>query len=128
VEHEFGGFESVQVIDKPGIVVRVEPARITIAPGSTVAAKLKIERRGHEGRVQFEMPGLPHGVIVDNIGLSGILIREGETEREVFLTARPWVARMDRPFFARANEVDNQASPAVLLSVRPPEQVAKDAP
>lgn len=128
VEHDFGGFESVKIVDKPGIVVRMEPARITIAPGTTVAAKLTIERHGHAGRVQFEMAGLPHGVIVDNIGLNGILIREGETEREVFLTARPWVARMDRPFFARANEVDNQASPAVLLSVRPPEQVAKDAP
>lgn len=128
VTREFPGFASVQIVEKPGILVRVEPAHVTISPGSTATVKLWIERRGYEGRVQFEMPGLPHGVIVDNIGLNGILIREGENEREVFLAARPWVGRTDRPFFARANELDGQASPAVLLSVRPPEQVAKDSP
>lgn len=30
------------------------PAEITIAPGQTITARVRIERKGYEGRVQFE--------------------------------------------------------------------------
>jgi hypothetical protein len=122
------GFEKVHLANQPKILVRLEPAEITIAPGSVVSAQLIVERRGHDDRVTFEMPGLPHGVIVDNIGLNGILIPEGQTHREVFLSARPWTPETDRPFFARANEADGQCSPPVLLRVRRPSQVAQQSP
>ena len=125
VTHPIEGITSINLADKPGITVRVEPAEITLAPGKTVSAKLIIERHGHNDRVTFEMPGLPHGVIVDNIGLNGILIHPGETEREFFLTARPFVPNTDRPFFARANEVDGQASPPIIMHIRNPEELAQ---
>lgn len=122
------GFEKIHLADAPKILVRLEPAEITIAPGSVVSAQLIVERRGHDDRVTFEMPGLPHGVIVDNIGLNGILIPEGQTQREVFLSARPWTPETDRPFFARANEAESQCSPPALLRVRRPSQVAQQSP
>lgn len=125
VTHPVDGMTGINLIDKPAITVRVEPAEITLAPGKTVSAKLIIERHGHNDRVTFEMPGLPHGVIVDNIGLNGILIPPGENEREFFLTARPFVPNADRPFFARANEVDGQASPPVMMHIRRPAELAQ---
>ncbi|MEZ6076210.1 MAG: hypothetical protein R3C56_11235 [Pirellulaceae bacterium] len=41
---------------------------------------------------------LPHGAFVDNIGLSGLLIPEGQTQREFFITAAPKVAPGRRQF------------------------------
>ena len=40
-----------------------------------------------------------HGVYVDNIGLNGLLVREGENEREFFLTADPIAEPGKRSFF-----------------------------
>ncbi len=52
---------------------------------------LEIERHGYQGELRFEVEDLPHGVIVDNIGLNGIMVRAGENRRQVFLTAAKWV-------------------------------------
>jgi WD40 repeat protein len=124
IEKPVPAWEAIGLADHPPIKVRIEPGQIVLAPGGTVAAKLIIERTGHQDQVTFEMLGLPHGVIVDNIGLNGILIPKGETEREFFLNARPFVEQTDRPFFARSNEVGAQASGPVILSIRRPSQVA----
>ena len=32
-----------------------------------------------------------HGVIIDNIGLNGVLLPKGENERQIFITADAWV-------------------------------------
>jgi hypothetical protein len=61
---------------------------------------------------------LPHGVYVDNIGLNGLLILEGETEREFALTAAKWVPEGRRLIFFRATGDGGQASPAVWLNVK----------
>jgi hypothetical protein len=57
---------------------------ITIAPGQTIPALLKVRRNGYEELVTFTVENLPHGVMVDNIGLNGILIPKGESERQQY--------------------------------------------
>ena len=91
---------------------------LVIEPGTTITAKIVVERNGHEDDVRFDVDNLPHGIIVDNIGLSGVLVRKQETERQIFLTARPWVPETDRLIHAVAQGVGNQASPAIRLHVR----------
>src|SRR5207247_403159 len=71
---------------KPRTVVWLEPDAptagdvITLKPGGMVPAKIRIERAGHNERVTFDVENLPFGAIVDDIGLNGILIPEGQTE------------------------------------------------
>lgn len=98
------------------------PAEITIAPGQTITARVRIERRGYEGRVQFEAlnQNLPHGVIIDNIGLNGLMIVDGQTERVFFLTAADWVPEQSRTFHLKSQEEGNQTSWPVILHVKRP--------
>ncbi len=105
--------------------VWLEPRELSIAPGGTVPAMLKIERKGFKGVVNFELFNLPHGVIVDNIGLNGVLIRENETERQIFLSCRSWVPETTRQVHAVAISAGRESSPPVTLHVRAPSTVAK---
>jgi hypothetical protein len=93
---------------------------VLIAPGQTVRAKLTATRNGFDQAVRFEVFNLPHGVIVDNIGLNGITLLTGETEREIFLTAARWVPDQDRLFYAEETAVGKQTSRPLLLKVRRP--------
>jgi len=95
-----------------------KPIELTIAPGQTVPALLRIERNGHEDLVTFTVENLPHGVIVDNIGLNGVLIPKGENEREIFLAAAKWVAEQDRLCYAIESQAGKQTSVPVMLHVR----------
>lgn len=98
------------------------PAEITIAPGQTITARVRIERKGYDGRVQFEAinQNLPHGVIIDNIGLNGLMIIEGQTERIFFITAADWVPDQSRTFHLKSQEEGNQTSWPVILHVKRP--------
>jgi hypothetical protein len=91
---------------------------ITVVPGQSVPAWLKVKRNGHDDLITFSVEGLPHGIIVDNIGLNGVLIPKGEDSRQIFLTAAKWVPDVDRFCFAKAAQADNQTSLPVLLHVR----------
>lgn len=95
-----------------------QPLEITIAPGQTVPARLRVKRNGHDELVTFTVENLPHGVIVDNIGLSGVLIPKDQNERQIFLTAAKWVPETDRLCFAVENQAGRQTSRAVWLRVR----------
>ncbi len=99
-----------------------EPAEIVIAPGETIAATLKVERRGFNDEIGFgkELAGrnLPHGVYVDNIGLNGVTLLKGETERTIYITARKWVPEQVRPFHLQAEKEGNQTSWPVMLRVQ----------
>ena len=112
----------VRLEPKPKLLVRLEAAEgsdeISIAPGTTVPARLRIERNGHDDLVTFQVENLPHGVIVDDIGLSGVLIRKGENERQIFLTAAKWVGSTVRLCHAVENQAGGQASAPVWLRVR----------
>ena len=68
---------------------------------------------------------MPHGVIVDSIGLSGVLIRPGESERQVFLSARDWVPETSRMIHAVATNAERESSPPVVLHIRSAETVAR---
>jgi hypothetical protein len=91
---------------------------LILRPGTTITAMIRVERNGYDGDVKFDVDNLPHGVIVDNIGLSGVLVRANETERQIFLTARPWVPDSTRWIHAVAQGQGNQASAALPLHVR----------
>lgn len=94
---------------------------LTIAPGETITAQVHIQRKGDfNGRIGFEAisHNLPHGIIVDNVGLSGLLIVEGTTHRQFFLTAAKWVPEQTRLFFLRSREEGGQTSWPILLHVR----------
>ncbi len=66
-------------------------------------------------RVQFEVENLPHGVIVDDIGLNGVLLPEGQTERILFLSCESWVPATERSFQAVA-KIDGDANPEAPIS------------
>ena len=83
---------------------------IVITPGGSTKCRLRVERNGFDDRIAFDVANLPHGVIVDDIGLSGVLIPEKQTERTIFLRAEPWVAEQSRLFFATAQVEGNQCS------------------
>jgi hypothetical protein len=118
-----GEITKIMLAPQPKLLVRLMPTDLTIRPGETITAELSVERHGFTDRTTFDFPNLPHGVFIDNIGLSGILIRPNETKRQVVITARPWVQEQDRPFFALSKE-QKQASPPLMLHVRKTRDVA----
>ena len=119
-------FGSIKLADPPKVVVHLTPATpdpsapdiVTITPGGSATCKLRVERRGFDDRIAFDVANLPHGVIVDDIGLSGVLIPEKQTERTIFLRAEPWVQEQLRPFFATAQVDGNHSSLPLVLQVR----------
>jgi len=132
---EVNNLGKIQLAEKPKLFVSLEPydekatnfversisdppLEITVIPGQSIPAWLKVKRNGHDDLVTFSVEGLPHGVIVDNIGLNGVLIPKGEDARQIFLTTAKWVPDVDRFCFAKAAQAENQTSLPVLLHVR----------
>jgi hypothetical protein len=95
-----------------------KPAEITIAPGEAVSAWVVLKRGSAKGALQFDVENLPHGVVVDNLGLNGITLLEGQDAGEIFIKAAPWVPETDRLVFAVSRESGKQASLPVLVHVR----------
>jgi mono/diheme cytochrome c family protein len=96
------------------------PLELTISPGETITARVHIERsEKFKGRVGFEAisQNLPHGIIVDNVGLSGLLIVEGTYQRQFFLTAADWVPETTRIFHLRSRE-EAQTSWPIIVHVK----------
>ena len=110
----------------PAVVRQVpgEPVEFIIRPGQTIPARVKVVRNGFEDRIEFGNEGsgrnLPHGVIIDNLGLNGLLIEEGRTEREFFISAAPKTAPGRRLFHLLAAPDGGQASLPAVLVVLPP--------
>jgi len=125
VVKDVNAFGGLKLAEKPKLLVRLEPAELTIAPGSTVTATIKVERNGYHDLIKFEVQNLPHGIIVDNIGLSGVMMPKGENERQIFLTADAWVPETDRLCFAVEQQVGGQCSPPVMVHVRKPSTLAE---
>jgi hypothetical protein len=98
------------------------PLELTIRAGETISAKVLATRVDFKDRIELgkEDSGrnLPHGVYVDNLGLNGLLIIEGETERSFTLRAPRWVPESSRWIFFRAKQDGGQASQPVLLHVK----------
>lgn len=121
----------IEIKPEPKLTVRLDPAEksassgstgsqpemLTIRPGQTVRAMLRVARSGHEDLITFNLENLPHGVIVDNIGLNGVLMPKGENEREIFINAARWVPKQERLCYAVENQAGRQTSRPVLLRV-----------
>jgi hypothetical protein len=121
-------FLEPDVAGKPqgdGKTVPAKPYEVTIAPGGRVSVWLRVDRHGNDALINLGVEGLPHGVIVDAIGLNGVQIRANESEREVFLSCEKWVPEQEHLIQVvtgnvRANESTEglQSSFPVLLKVR----------
>lgn len=127
VEKRIAAFPAIKLDAKPKLFVMLAPSDkdgvktpldVTIVPGQTVPVLLKVRRNGHEELITFSVDNLPHGVIVDNIGLSGVLLEKGLSERQIFLTAERWVPETDRLCFAVEKQAGLQTSQPVMLHVR----------
>ena len=121
----------VKVSDKPAMQLKVvaknqgqdAPAlsELEIRPGQTISANLVIVRGENKGDISFggddSGRNLPHGCYVDNIGLSGLLIPDGQSIREFFITAAPWVSPQTRLFHLRAKVDGNPTTLPILIRV-----------
>ena len=92
-----------------------------VVPGSIIA----------DGILNFDVHGLPHGVIVDDIGLNGIQVREKETDREIRFACAKWVPAQERLIHCAVSSARAEADSAglatsfpVLLRVVPEAAVA----
>ena len=121
----FVAFEPFTSLSETNVVTPGDrPFEITIAPGQTVPAWLKIRRHGHKDLVTFQVENLPFGVIVDNIGLNGVLIPKDDNARQIFLTCAKWVVDQERLCYAIEQNAGRQTSRPVLLKVRKAAQTA----
>ncbi|QDT16026.1 c-type cytochrome domain-containing protein [Alienimonas californiensis] len=146
---ELGPLGPLTVGPPPKFTIRLEPdsgsrldaaGNLVLRPGETITAQLVMDRRpggspkeGEEadafgGEQKFDLFGMAHGVIVDNIGLSGVLIRKGETQRQIFLTAADWDPPSVRPVFARSTGEGGQCSNVVWVRVAKPGEAVAQAP
>lgn len=100
-----------------------ELEELSIRPGQTISARVIIERHDHKGPISFGKDdagrNLPHGAFVDNVGLNGLLITDGSSEREFFITAAPWLAPQERLFHLRSETKNNPTSRSIRLRVLP---------
>ena len=98
------------------------PLEFEIAPGETIRLKVVVDRPNNKGEVSFgkEYSGrnLPHGLYVDNIGLNGLLLLDGQQERDFFITAAKWVPEQSRLFHLQSGANGGIVTPPVLLHVR----------
>jgi len=121
----------VKVSDKPAMQLKVVAknqgpdgqaiSELEIRPGQTISANLVIERGENKSDISFggddSGRNLPHGCYVDNIGLSGLLIPAGQSVREVFITAAPWVPSQSRLFHLRAKVDGNPTTLPIEIRV-----------
>lgn len=148
VAHDGGNFGKVTLGAAPKFVVVLEPdmggkpvmrelkdetkpLEITLAPGQTVKAWIRAVRMGNDGLLSLDVHGLPHGVIVDDIGLNGVQIREKENERPIVFRAAKWVQDQDMLCHAALSSARNehdsaglQTSFPLLMKIRNPAGVA----
>jgi hypothetical protein len=134
VTKELGNLGEIKLADKPKALVWLEvdpavegskPGEIVIAPGRRTTAIVKAERNGAVGDLRFDVDNLPHGVVVDDLGLNGITLLPGQTERRIFITAREWVPETRRMVFAICRSEGNQASVPLVFHVVGTKKVAE---
>lgn len=142
LKHDAGSFGKVTLGAKPKFIIVLEPdvggkpvmrdlaeetkpLELTLAPGQSVKAWLRAVRLNDKGIINLDVHGLPHGVIIDDIGLNGVQIREGENERPIFFRAANWVQDQDKlchgAISSARNEHDSaglQTSFPILMKIR----------
>lgn len=149
LKHDAGTFGKITLGAKPKFIIVLEPdaggkpvmrdpaaetkpLELTLAPGQTVKAWLRAIREDNKDLLSLDVHGLPHGVIVDDIGLNGVQIRSGENERPIFFRAANWVKDQDKlchgAISSARNEHDSaglQTSFPILMKIRKPGVAAR---
>ena len=112
---------TVEILPQSGEIDPGKPLEFTIRPGETITARVRAQRHDFNGRISFGNDdsgrNLPYAVFVDNIGLNGLMIVEGQTEREFSITASPIAAPGERLFHLRASDDGGQVSRPAKLRV-----------
>ncbi len=136
ITHDAGTFGKVTLGAAPKFIIVMEPdvggkavmreikdetkpLEITLVPGQTVKAWIRAVRQGNDGIINLDVHGLPHGVIVDDIGLNGVQIREKENERPIFFRAANWVKDQDKLIHAALSSARNEHDSAGLQTSFP---------
>lgn len=133
IEREAGVAGKLTLADRPSAVLEIIPdslampsdhATVIIKRGETISLMVKADRKdgfANEISLGKEQAGrnMPHGVYVDNIGLNGLLVREGESERQFFVTADPMAELGKRDFFLTGGIDGNITTRPIQLEVLP---------
>jgi hypothetical protein len=105
------------------VVAEGKPLELTIHPGETITAMVKAKRLDFKDRIEFGTDdagrNLAHGLIIDNIGLNGLMIPEEASEGRFFITASKWVPASTRTFFLRTKNAGGLATRPIILHVKP---------
>jgi WD40 repeat protein len=122
VTRDVGTFGEIHLGAPSKLRVELPGGELVIAPGETITTSVRLIRDGFDAQVGFgnEDSGrnLPHGVYVDNIGLSGLLVTTGQSEREFMITAAPWVPETTCQFHLLTAAEGGQASRPLTIHVR----------
>ena len=125
---ELGPIKIVHVYDPKcglrGIVAIDNVARGPSIGGVRMAPDVSAEEAFRLARamtMKNSAANLPHGIIVDDIGLSGVLVREKEFERPIVLRAESWVPEQERLFYATAQVEGNQSTRPLVIKVTRPD-------
>ena len=106
---------------KPVATPADEPLEFAVEPGQTIMLKVTVERLGFKGQVPFGNEGsgrnLPFGAIVDNLGLNGLLVLDGQQERTFFVTADRSTPEQTRLFHLTTTAAGGLSSRPVRLRV-----------
>lgn len=138
VTHDTGGIPGVKLDPKSAkllveilpdgksgnpIAAEGKPLELTIHPGETITAIVKATRLDFKDRIEFGTDdagrNLAHGLIIDNIGLNGLMIPEEANEGRFFITAAKWVPASTRTFFLRTKNAGGLATRPIVLHVKP---------
>jgi WD40 repeat protein len=96
---------------------------LIIHPGETITANVVLEGGDNTGEYSFGTEdsnrNFPHGIIISNIGLNGLLIPADQNNRKFFITAAPWLQAQERPIHIRNKNGENETTQPVLLKVVP---------
>jgi len=131
IEHELKDKIEIELVASPELKVKLVDAldssrelqELNIRPGQTITARVVIDRADVNGPVSFggddSGRNLPHGTIVDNIGLNGLLLPDGVNDREFFIKAAKWLPPQRRQIYLRSQSKDNPTSKPIWLNVLP---------
>ncbi|MEM9587685.1 MAG: c-type cytochrome domain-containing protein [Planctomycetota bacterium] len=133
VERSVGSVGKLKLADPPKVVPSLHPKQgdvaigegwtLIIKRGETVTARVRLARDNFDKEVSFgkEKSGrnASHGVIVDNIGLNGLIVLKNSDERVFFVTASPTTSLGERSFFLTANVDGGLTTQPITVKVVP---------
>ena len=107
----------------PVIEVSSPTSKVTVRSGGRAMIHVAIKRlKGYMGRVPVDVLNLPAGMRVADVGLNGILIPEGQTERDIVLDCPVNTPAQERWIGVQFNAEGGQgcALPPMVLTVLKP--------